>query len=124
MKHISILFVLATVLFASCEGPIYHQYIIENNSDKDAEINFTFINNPDSLISVTIEKDSSKVIFETSDMQGFFTEKIPPHYPTEIFGQMFIKNDSVYNSNNFFSDSLWSTSYKPGTYTYLIKILQ
>ncbi|MBN2663499.1 MAG: hypothetical protein JXR68_07595 [Bacteroidales bacterium] len=123
MKYIKLLFVAVLVIFSACEGPIYHEYEVVNNSDKPVEINVALADNPDSVFQIIIEVDSTKVIFETDDMQGFFSEKVPPQKSTEIFASFNVKQDSIVAKTNFLSDSLWVTTYKPGIYRYRLQII-
>lgn len=123
MKYINLLFVAVLVVFSACEGTIYHEYEVVNNSDNPVEISVALTSNPDSVFQIFIEVDSSKVIFESDDMQGFFSEKIPPQNSSEIFASFNVKQDTIVAKTNFLTDSLWVTTYKPGMYKYRLQII-
>jgi len=123
MKYINFLFVIALVIFSSCEGPIYHKYEVVNNTDKPIQLNISLSTNSDSVFIVNIDVDSSKVIIESDEMQGFFSGKIPPHNSSEVFSKFEVIKDSMPAITNFKSDSLWVLTYKPGTYTYRLQII-
>ena len=118
---ISIIFTIV-LLSSSCEGVIYHKYKIKNETTKPIIVTISYTGNPDSITNLSILPDSSDFFYQTSQMQGFFSAKIPPKYILDDIRIIKITKDTLICPKNYNIDSLWTKKYTPGTYIYSITV--
>ncbi|MBN2664776.1 MAG: hypothetical protein JXR68_14090 [Bacteroidales bacterium] len=118
----TVITLLFALLFASCEGPIYHNFVVVNKTNKSIDIK-TQIKNYDSVSVFSILPDSSAVILQNDEMQGFFSGKLDPLVVSDIFEKIIVLNDTIFDDFNFAKDtSLWQKEYVPGSYIYTLNI--
>lgn len=124
MKKITLIFgTILTMIFTSCEGPIYHNFKIENKTHKNVEIRLALKENPDSVVDLVVLADSSLIIHKTSEMQGFFSDKVIEVDVPITFEYIKILNDSIYPDKDFSKDTnYWKIDYIPGSYNYVMEL--
>jgi len=120
MKIIKIITLLAVIFsITACESEIRHDYYIKNNLNENITMEAALKSNPDSVFNIRIFSDSTEMIFSDNEIQGFFTGKVMPVNPSEMFDVLSIKlNDSASIDSLLIIDSLWKTDYNPGEYIY------
>lgn len=124
MKKILYVFVLLIVLISSCEDPLNHNFVIVNKTNTKITVNYKQKNyENDSIKPIEILKDSSQVFFIDSEMQGFFTGKIPAKEINSVFDEISIfENDSTFYNINLTDSTIWKVDYNQGVYTYFCTI--
>ena len=122
MKNTLTLFLaLFSIILFSCEGVIYHNFEVENNTNDVIVVEFS-INNSDSIISRYILQDSAMIIYSTDEMQGFFSNKVFSRSISDVFDKLEIVKDLSYSNLDCLNDSIWIIDYEPGVYTYKLEV--
>ncbi len=123
MKSLKLLLIpVLLFLLSSCEGVIYHKYKVKNDTSKPITVTISYTNNPDSITNLSILPDSSEFFYQTDEMQGFFSAKVPPKYILDDVRIIKVTKDTLVCPKNYNIDSLWTKKYIPGTYIYSITI--
>jgi len=123
MKKILSFLVVFVILFSACEGPLNHKFIIENKTNSKIKVDYKLKGLEKDTLKIEVLKDSSKVFYIDSEMQGFFSGKIPARDINLVFDEITItKNDTSFYNINLTDTTMWKVEYYQGVYKYVCTI--